>query len=319
MDITIVIVNWNTCDILRDCLCSIYTETKRLKFEITVIDNASSDDSVRMVKEKFPQVILIENSENRGFAAANNQGIAVAQGRYILLLNSDTVILDNAIAKTVKFADAHPEAGVVGSKVLNADRLLQPSCFMYPSILNMILSSSYLYKVFPNNKFFGRERMTWWKRDDITEVDVVRGCFMLVRSNAIERVGTMDERFFMYGEETDWCYRFKQAGWKVMFTPDAEIIHLGGASSQQMNPVMTLQLRGSILLFMRKHRGLLEYPFACFLVALFFLLRVPYWLILAITSNTDKNKCLQRARTYAIGALKCMVGGKGLLFKKNVN
>ena len=200
MDVSVIIVNWNTCDVLRDCLASVYANTKNIAFEVIVVDNASSDGSVDMIRSEFPHVKLIANSGNRGFAGANNQAIAVANGRYVLLLNSDTLILDNAIFKTVAFADTHPEAAVVGCKVLNPDRTLQRTCFMYPSILNMFLSATYLYKLFPRSKFFGRERMSWWDRNDTREVDVVTGCFMLVRRGAIEQVGLMDERFFVYGE-----------------------------------------------------------------------------------------------------------------------
>jgi GT2 family glycosyltransferase len=207
-EVSVVVVNWNTQDILRDCLKSIYEQAGEIDLEVIVIDNASTDGSVEMVKKDFPQVTLIENSQNRGFAAANNQGIDISKGRYVLLLNSDTVVLDNAIAKTVAFADSHPKAAIVGCRVLNPDQTLQPTCFMFPSILNMLLSSTYLYKIFPKSKFFGREQMTWWDRSDVREVDVVTGCFMLIRRKAIQQVGTMDEQFFMYGEETDWCYRW---------------------------------------------------------------------------------------------------------------
>ena len=157
MDISVVIVNWNTESILRDCLKSVYEQSKDISFEVIVIDNASTDGSVDMVKNNFSKVILIENKKNKGFAAANNQGIAKAKGRYILLLNSDTVILDNAIKKTVSFVDTHPAAAVTGCRVLNPDRSLQPTCFMFPSVLNLLLSTSYLYKLFPKNKFFGRD------------------------------------------------------------------------------------------------------------------------------------------------------------------
>ena len=316
MDISIIVVNWNTAQITSDCLESVYQQTDGIDFEVIVIDNASSDDSVAVIKENFPQVVLVENNDNHGFAAANNQGMAIAQGRYVLLLNSDTIILANAIDKTISFADDHPESGVVGCRVLNPDKTLQPTCFMFPSLLNMLLSTSYLYKLFPKSRFFGRERMSWWNREEEREVDVVTGCFMLVRREAIEQVGLMDEQFFMYGEETDLCYRFKKTGWKVFFTPDAEIIHLGGGSSRQMKPEMTLQLRGSILLFIRKHKGRLAYVLACLLVALFFLLRVPYWLVLAIFLRSDRKGCMERAKTYCVGALRCLAGGKGLLFRK---
>ena len=135
-DVTIIIVNWNTRVILRDCLRSVYQNAGSVDFEVIVVDNASSDGSVEMVRAEFDKVQLIANSDNRGFAAANNQGMAVATGRYVLLLNSDTIVLDGAIAKSVAFADAHPDAAVVGCRVLNPDRSLQPTCFMYPSVLN---------------------------------------------------------------------------------------------------------------------------------------------------------------------------------------
>lgn len=316
VDVSLIIVSWNTYDILRDCLKSVFQQTKEIDFEVIVVDNASIDNSAEMIKKDFPQVILIENSENRGFAAANNQGMAIAKDWYVLLLNSDTIVLDDAIAKTVSFADAHPQAAVVGCRVLNPDLTLQPTCFMFPSILNMLLSTTYLYKLFPKNKFFGRERMTWWDRSDVREVDVATGCFMLVRREAIDEVGVMDEQFFVYGEETDLCYRFKQAGWQILFTPCAEIIHLHAASSKQVRPVMTLQLRGSILLFLKKHKGRVVHTLACLLVALFFVFRVPYWLGLAILQKQRRKLHIQTARTYAIGALQALGGGSGLCIRR---
>jgi len=315
-DVSIIIVNWNTRDILRNCLLSIYEQTKEIYFEVIVVDNASTDGSVEMVKKDFPQVILIENTENRGFAAANNQSIAVAKGRYVLLLNSDTLILDKAIFKTVMSADANPKAAVVGCRVLNPDRTLQPTCFMFPSLLNMFLSSTYLFKLFPKSKFFGREQMSWWNRNDTREVDVVTGCFMLVRRMAIEQTGLMDEQFFFYGEETDWCYRFRQGGWKVLFIPDAEIVHLGGQSSKQMASQMALQLRGSILQFMHKHHSSLEYSIACILVWLFFTIRVPWWFIKYIFARTQKDYCRMKMLTYLTGMKKLLFeGGRGLSVK----
>ena len=212
-----------------------------------------------MVKHDFPQVKLMQNRENRGFAAANNQAIATARGRYVLLLNSDTVVLDKAIEKTLAFADAHPEAGAIGCRVLNPNGTVQTTCFMFPSLLNMLLSSTYLYKLFPKNRFFGREQMTWWDRNDVRQVDVVSGCYMLVRREAIEQIGPMDEEYFVYGEETDWCYRLKKNKWKLLFTPAARIIHLGGQSTAQRRAEMILQLRGSILLFIKKHRSALTH------------------------------------------------------------
>jgi len=305
-EVSVVVVNWNTQDILRDCLRSIYEQGGEIDLEVIVVDNASTDGSVEMVKKDFPQITLIENSQNRGFAAANNQGIAISKERYVLLLNSDTVVLDNAIAKTAAFADSHPEAAVVGCRVLNPDRTLQPTCFMFPSILNMLLSSTYLYKLFPKSKFFGRERMTWWNRNDIREVDVVTGCFMLVRQDAIKKVGSMDEQFFMYGEETDWCYRFKQAGWKILFTPCAEIIHLGGQSAKKKAVTMIVQIRKSILQFMKKHHGPLVYRTACLLIISFLAVRLPIWSVIALFQRAQNSEAAIKKRAYCTGIVNIL-------------
>jgi len=316
MDVSVIIVNWNTRSILRDCLSSVFKQTQGIEFEVIVIDNGSSDSSVQMVETEFSQVNIIANTENRGFAAANNQGMAVAKGRYVLLLNSDTVILDDVIKKTVLFADTHREAAVVGCRVLNADRTLQQTCFMFPSILNMVLAATYLYKLFPQNRFLGRERMTWWNRNNVSEVDVVTGCFMLVRQQAIEKTGLMDERFFVYGEETDWCYRFKKNGWKVLFSPDAEIIHYGGQTTKQMTSKFLFQLFGSKLIFMKLHGNRLKFPFARLLVALFLFVRVPYWLATAALRSHKRKMAIQNARTYLLGSFYCLADWKKLLMNR---
>jgi GT2 family glycosyltransferase len=312
LDVSVVIVNWNTRDILRDCLVSVFGQTQGIACEVIVVDNASHDGSVEMVRKEFPRVILIANEENRGFAAGNNQGMTTAQGRYVLLLNSDTIVLDGAIEKAVAFADAHPETAVTGCRVLNSDRTPQASCFMFPSTLNMLLSALYLYKLFPKNRFFGRERMTWWDKSSSRAVDVVSGCFMMVRREAIQQVGVMDETFFMYAEETDWCYRFKKAGWKVMFVPEACIIHLGKASSRQVAPTMRLQLSGSILYFLKKHAGTPEYILGCVLTALFFLVRIPGWLAKTCVPTRDRSNAWGTVRTYARGMVGAARGYRGL-------
>jgi len=252
-DVSVIIVNWNTVDLLRQCLLSITAETVGLEFEVIVVDNASSDGSVEMIVRDFPETVLIANTKNAGFATANNQGIAIAHGRYVLLLNSDTIVLDGAIQRTVAYADKNIDAAVVGCRVLNPDLTLQHSCFMFPSLLNWFLSASYLYKIFPRSRFFGREQMTWWLRTDEREVDVVTGCFMMVRREAIADVGTMDEDFFMYAEETDWCYRFKARGWTNRFTPDAEIIHIGGASAAKLGARRAQISNASFIRYMCKH------------------------------------------------------------------
>lgn len=302
--LTIIIVNWNTRDILRDCLTSVYAQTQDVSFDMIVIDNASSDGSAEMIRTEFPQVILVENTENRGFAAANNQGMRIAKGQYVLLLNSDTLLLNGPIQKIIAFADQNSKAAVVGCRVLNPDRTLQPTCFMFPSLLNLFLAATYLYKNFPKSRFFGRERMSWWDRSDIREVDVVTGCFMLVRREAIEQVGMMDESFFMYAEETDWCYRFKQAGWTNMFYPNAQIIHLGGQSSKQVKVAMMVQVRRAILQFLKKNHGTFYFCIGRILVLVFFIFRIPFWLSVALLSS-ERRKAMDMVSAYWQGF--CMV------------
>ena len=316
MDVSIIIVSWNTKDILRESLESVFAQAGDVEFETIVVDNGSADGSAEMVRADFSQAKLISNNDNRGFAAANNQGIKISTGRYILLLNSDTIVLDRTIAKTVRFADEHKEAAVVGCRILNKDRTLQPSCFMFPSILNMILSATYLYKLFPKSRFFAREQMGDWDREDQRQVDTVTGCYMLVRIEAIDQCGMLDEGYFVYCEETDWCWRFKKAGWVNLFTPDAEIIHLGGASSAASKPAMILQLRGSLLYFFRKNKSFIEYAAACLLVALFFGLRVPYWFLKGLLVGKNRKESFQVAKVYCAGFFKALAGGKSLCVKR---
>lgn len=274
IDVSVIIVNWNTCDLLQQCLQSVYTQTSSIDYEVIVVDNGSTDGSGEMVQREFGQATLVANRDNRGFAAANNQGMAIAKGRYILLLNSDTVVLDRAIEKTAAFADQHLDTAVIGCRVLNPDHTLQNSCFMFPSLLNWFLFATYLYRLFPKNRFFGREQMTWWSRNDSREVDVVTGCYMLVRKEAIDEVGLMDERFFMYAEETDWCYRFKAKGWKNRFTPDAEIIHIGGASAVKLGARRAQVTNRSFVRYMFKHWSRPRAIVGVYMIALFYLIRL---------------------------------------------
>ncbi len=309
VDVSVIIVSWNTRDILKQCLESLYKETEGLRYEVIVVDNHSSDGTVRMIRKEFPDVRLIKNPENRGFAAANNQGIQASKGEFLLLLNSDTIILNNAVKKVFDFACEQEGAAATGCRVLNKNRTLQRNCFMFPSVLNMFLSTTYLYKLFPENRFFGREQMTWWDMENKKRVDVVTGCFILVRNAAVREVGSLDERFFMYAEETDWCYRFKKSGWEVYYTPDAEIIHLGGQSSKKVREKMIIQLRLSLLDFMKKHHSGLEYRAACFLVFMFFVLRVPYWSLKGLMSS-DAIFCRQRKKAYLTACLYLLFPGK---------
>ncbi len=279
LDVSVIIVNWNTKDLLRNCIKSICREAGNISYEVVVVDNASSDGSAEMVKDEFPQVRLLGEQCNRGYAGAINDGIAVAEGRYVLVLNSDTLICDSAIEKTVRCADKHPEAAVVGCQVRESSNNVQMTCFRFPSFLNLFLDTLGLNKIFPRNAFFGREQILWWPRDSERQVDVVSGMYMLVRREAIEQVGPMDESYFLYFEETDWCYRFSKAGWTMLFWPGARIIHVGGGShSTDQNAVEAYaQFQKSRLLFFKKRYNRFVYSLVWLLVITHTLLRYLYW------------------------------------------
>lgn len=257
MDVSVVIVNWNTRDVLHGCLKSIFEQTRDIGFEVFVIDNDSSDGSADMVRGEFPSVILIENAENRGFAAANNQGLERMRGRYALLLNPDTIILDGAIQKCVKLADGERDIGVLGCQVLEDDRRIQMTGFSFPSVWTLFLLNTRLMKLMPRSRLLGKPELGWWDRNSDEDLDIISGMFMLVRREAIEQVGLMDDAYFVYGEEADWCYRFAKAGWRRHYTTSARIIHLDGGSksTSQVSAKMYVQLQKSMLIYSRKHLG----------------------------------------------------------------
>jgi GT2 family glycosyltransferase len=318
IDVSVVVVSWNTSRILKDCLTSLFANTSDIAFEVILVDNASSDGSVEMVRRDFPSVIVIRNGENRGFVKANNQAFEIARGRYFLLLNSDTIVLDQAIPKTLGYADGHPRGAVFGCKVLNPDRSIQRTCFMWPSPLNMFLQSTYLYKIFPKSRFFGREFLSWWDHSSEREVQTISGCFSLVRREAIESVGPMDPVYFFYGDDPDWCFRFAKAGWEIRYFPGANIIHFGGQSTEVRRRAFRLQLAGSQLIFNRLHRS--DIAFVCdkLLYALFFLIRFPIWLVkAAIRRNPELRKAdLETAGTCFFGAAYCLLDWKRLVMNR---
>jgi GT2 family glycosyltransferase len=292
VDVSIVIVNWNAKDYLRDCLRSIAAETRACSYEVIVADNNSTDGSQEMLRAEFPDVHAILNETNFGFAGGNNQGLAVARGRYVLLLNPDTLVLDGAIDTCVAYADGLRDArvGVLGCQVWEDAETIQQTCFKFPSPLNLLLSMLGLERRFPSSRFFSRAEMGWWDRRDERDVDVVSGMFMLVRREALEQVGPMDDGYFMYAEEADWCFRFWQHGWACRFTPRARIMHLegGGRSTRLVSANMYVQLQKSILRFHRKNRGPVAWALAKLIYAVVMPARSAVFSALAVLGRRDR-------------------------------
>jgi GT2 family glycosyltransferase len=262
-DVSVVIVSWNVRDLLRDCIASIRRETRR-SHEIIVVDNASRDGSADMVRSQFPGVTVIANPDNRGFAAANNQGLAVACGRTVLLLNPDTLVLDGAIDTMLGWLERHPGVGCVGCQVLESETEVQATCFRDPGPLNLLLIETGLHRLLAGRRRGGGPHYAGWDRDDEREVDVVSGMFMLVPRRVMEQVGPLDEAFFVYSEEADWCRRIRDAGHRCVFAPVARIRHRegGGKSTALMKPRMYVQQQKSKLIYVRKHYGFAGAAFA---------------------------------------------------------
>lgn len=243
MDLSIIIVNWNTSGLLLQCLNSIYQAGSCFTFEVIVVDNGSSDDSVSMVMKHFPGVILIRNDQNLGFARANNQALLRGKGRYFVLLNSDTIVLPGAIDILVEAADRNPELGVVGPKLLNMNGTVQKSWASFPTLLSELLGRNFGFRQ-PVANF-----------PSAYEVDWIMGACMLVRAKTIEEVGRLDEDYFFYSEETDWCFRIKKKNWKIWYLTSAEIYHLGGGSTNRGSLAQLVRLYQGKLLYFEKYHG----------------------------------------------------------------
>lgn len=231
--LSIVIVSWNVCDDLHECLRSLVTRHSSLVIEVIVVDNASSDRTVEMVRREFPQVTLISNDENLGYTKANNQGILQSRGKYILLLNPDTIVREGALDALIEFAEANPQAGIIGGKLLNPDGGIQRSARSFPDIGAGLFRNTLLGRLFPKNPFVRRYLMTDFSYDEVHEVDWVSGAAMLVRREVFDIIGLLDEGFWAYCEDVDFCWRARQVGFKVLFCPNAVIVHKIGRSSDQ--------------------------------------------------------------------------------------
>jgi GT2 family glycosyltransferase len=297
--LSVVIVSWNTRELTLEALAS-FLPARDPQLEVIVVDNASSDGSADAIEASFPEVHVIRNDRNTGFAGGVNLGLRAARHRLILLLNPDTRVIGDVLARLVEYADAHPEAGILGPRILDENGALQASKFRFPSLLNQLLAATYLYQLFPRSRFFNRERMGGSTRHEAERVDAVSGCAFLVRRELLDRVGMLDEAFFMYSEEVDLCYRAAQAGFEVHYAPVGEIVHLGGASSRLTSLRSFLDYRRSLLRFFWKHHGPAATQATRVLLLLFLVVRLPFWSIRART-GPDRPEAAAQAALYRAG------------------
>ena len=258
MDLSICIVNWNTGELLKNCIQSIIQNTHEISYEIIVVDNASSDNSIALILPDLAgdsRLHLVETKQNLGFAGGNNVALEQASGEFIVLLNPDTLVTAGALDLAVKLLKANPSWGVLGPKLLNADGSLQPSIGQFPTVTGMFWEMTRLRKFFPKNKLFSSFKRYDMDYDKMQEVEQPSGACLFVRRAVIEKVGLLDLRYFMYYEEVDWCYRIFNAGWRIMYTPDIKVVHLGGQSSNQNLDVRIVENARSKLRYFQKHYG----------------------------------------------------------------
>jgi hypothetical protein len=285
-DLSIIVVSWNVRELLEQAIQCVYITVRQTSFELIVVDNNSADGSVAMLRERFPGLTLIANTENAGFGRANNQGAALASGRYLLLLNPDAFVHEGTIDRMVQFMDEHPDAGAAGCRLRYPDGALQRSATSFPTVATELWTSLGLDRAFPGHPLFGRYKLTYWAMNDLRAVDALMGACLILRRELIDRIGLFDEQFFMYSEEVDLCYRIQQAGSAIYFLPAVEATHIWGGSSRLVPQATFLRLFRSRVQFFRKHYGAgvtMRYKAVLVLAALLRVLGAP--LLFALRRN----------------------------------
>jgi len=298
--VSVIIVSWNARDYLAQCLESLTAEACKYPMEIIVVDNASADGSPEHVEAHFPNVRLIRNADNLGFAKANNIGISAGRGRYFCLVNSDVKVLKDCITVLVDFCESHPDVGMVGPRIIGGDGKLQRSCRGFPGIWNMFCRAVALDSFFQKSKWFSGYALSYWSHDTLRSVDILSGCFWLVRKEALSEVDLLDESFFMYGEDMDWCRRFWAKGWKLVFVPEAQAVHYGGGSSSNAPVRFYIERQRADLLYWKKHHS--RFSVACYflLSCLHLILRAGgYALVLGYATKSREVYRLKFKRSIA--------------------
>lgn len=256
--VSVVVVTWNGKQYAMECLKSLLALESKLDLQVVVVDNASTDGTPDAIREQFPRVELVQNPNNLGFAKANNMGISRSNGRYVCLVNSDVVVTQRCFEKMIAFMDANPGIGLLGPKMLSPDGGIGPSVMRLPTVGNSLCCALGLHSVFRRSDVFGGYLIPNFPYNAIADVEVLTGWFWMVRRSALAQVGDLDERFFMYGEDIDWCHRFLKAGWRVVFYPEAEALHYGAASSSQAPARFYVEMRRANLQYFKKHYGRLR-------------------------------------------------------------
>ncbi len=279
IEVSIIIINFNSTEFLKNCLKSIEKFTSGISYEIIVVDNNSTTGDIDEILENHDKIRLIKNKVNKGFGAANNQGAEVSKGKYVLFLNNDTILFENSIKKVFDFAVSLKGNELIGCKLLNEDKSVQKSVYDFPNLLNVFTSNFFLYLLFPKSKYFNKYHLMNKGINNITEVDVVTGAFIFISRNSYEELAGFDERFFFYMDDTDLCYRHKKNNNKVIYFPETSIIHLKGKSVKGESWFKNKHQSISTIKFFQKHFFGLEYLLMLFIHFLGILLRIPLFIL----------------------------------------
>ncbi len=297
-ELSIIIVTWNSRADIERCLQALAASGTRTSTEILVADNASTDETAAFVQSAFPGVAVLASGTNAGFAAGNNRALNVAGGKYLLLLNPDTVVHPGSLDVLVKFMDDHPGVWACGPPLFNADGSPQRTGVRFPGIWNLLVESLFLDRVFPRTRLFGSHRGLYRDTETPRSVDYLQGSCLLVRRSAIELVGGLDEGFFMYFEETDWCRRMKEAGGEVWYVPGPGVIHFGGGTIGHYDEPRLLFYHRSLLRFFRKHHPPAAGVLLRFILVFRSMIRIAAWSVYGVTHDPHRAAAASARRGY---------------------
>lgn len=297
---SVIVVSWNCRDYLLKCLDSMLSRTRGCEVEWIVVDNASTDGTAEEVERRYSKIRLVVNKKNLGFARANNRGIACSRGEYIFLVNPDVEFQDDCIATLCRFLDTHPDVGVCGPLILNSDGSIQHSCRKFPSLWNNLCFALGLHRLFPKSRWFSSEVMAYFDHGSLKEVDALSGCFLAARRAAIEGIGLLDEQFFMYSEDVDWCKRFREQGWKIVFNPVTKAVHHGGKSSANISIKAAVEQQRAILQYWLKHHSRIETTLERGVLFVHHFLRLLYGGCIYLSGRNEKSLGLIKRATGCI-------------------
>ncbi len=290
VDVSVIIVNLNSKELLRRCLLSVFN--CKLSFEVILVDNGSTDGAIEMIEAEFPTVKLIKNRTNQLFARPNNEAMKIAQGRYYFLLNNDTYLKEDVLEELVSFMDKNLQVGIIGPQLLNPDGSIQPSCKGEITLWTHFCDALALDRLFPKSKHFASFEMSYFDHKTIREVDHIMAAAILVRKEAILKIGMFDEKLSLYLNDMDLSLRMRKAGWKILFYPQVQVVHYGGQTTSLLNQNFFLfdEMYNNVFYYYQKHFGTIGFVIYKLLLIIAFLFRIFYWSILYIFKSTPTNK-----------------------------